>query len=346
MRFLAVLTVRNEAAFILEWLAHHRAVGFTDFLVFSNDCDDGTDAMLDRLAELGLLVHVRNGGPHRAGVQWTALKLADKHPLVRDADWILVLDIDEFVNIHAGQHRLPDLLTALPDATAITLTWRLFGNDGVAEYADQPICDQFLRAAPRVMFWPWRAAMFKTLYRNDGIYGKLGVHRPKSPDKSLVDQTRWFDGCGRELGDKFKRQQIFSPFGRDNWALVQLNHYPLGAMQSYVLKTDRGRSGHVGEIGMSYWVERNLNIQEDTSISALKDAKQGEMADLKNDSKLAELHENAVKWRHLKFENLMQQEPYRALYVRLLMTPPSVPITRQVAQTLFRHAQLAQPKND
>ena len=53
MRFLAILCVRNEAAFLMEWLAHHRAVGFTDFLVFSNDCQDGTDAMLDRLAEMG-----------------------------------------------------------------------------------------------------------------------------------------------------------------------------------------------------------------------------------------------------------------------------------------------------
>ena len=52
MRSLAILTVKNEAAFLLEWLAHHRAVGFTDFLVFSNDCDDGTDAMLERLATL------------------------------------------------------------------------------------------------------------------------------------------------------------------------------------------------------------------------------------------------------------------------------------------------------
>ena len=49
MRALAILGVRNEGAFLLEWLAHHRATGFTDFLVFSNDCEDGTDAMLERL---------------------------------------------------------------------------------------------------------------------------------------------------------------------------------------------------------------------------------------------------------------------------------------------------------
>ena len=72
MRFLAITTVKNEAAFVLEWLAHHRAVGFTDFLVFSNDCTDGTDALLDRLAELGHLTHVRNPGPWPEGPQWAS----------------------------------------------------------------------------------------------------------------------------------------------------------------------------------------------------------------------------------------------------------------------------------
>ena len=52
MRFTAVLTVRNEAAFLIEWVAHHLGIGFTDLVVLSNDCDDGTDAMLDRLAEV------------------------------------------------------------------------------------------------------------------------------------------------------------------------------------------------------------------------------------------------------------------------------------------------------
>ncbi|MEK7854637.1 MAG: type VI secretion system baseplate subunit TssG, partial [Acidobacteriota bacterium] len=41
--------VHDEGAFLLEWLAHHRASGFTDVLVFSNDCSDGTDLMLDRI---------------------------------------------------------------------------------------------------------------------------------------------------------------------------------------------------------------------------------------------------------------------------------------------------------
>ncbi len=342
MRALAVLCLRNEAAFLLEWLAHHRAVGFTDFLVFSNDCQDGTDALLDRLAALGYLTHERNDGPHDGGIQWSALKRADKHPLVRDADWIMALDIDEFVNIHTGDHRIGDLLAALPEATAITLTWRLFGNCGVERFTDRPITEQFLRAAPRLMNWPWRAAMFKTLFRNDGTYRKLGVHRPRSPQPDRLDQARWFDGTGRELDARFKRQQIFSPFGRDNYALVQLNHYPLGAMESYIVKCDRGRAVHDADrLGMSYWTERNWCCEPDDSILALKAARDRELAMLKSDAPIATLHEKAVAWRRARFDSLMQDEPNRALYGRLLMTPPARPVSQDSARRLFAFAQTA-----
>ncbi len=181
MRILAVMTVRNEGSFLLDWLAHHRACGFTDFLVFSNDCTDGTDAMLDRLAALGWLTHVRNDGPHDEGPQWAALKAADRHPLVRAADWVLFCDVDEYVNIHVGDRTVAALLAALPRATAIPLTWRLFGNAGVVAFEDRPVTQVFQRAAPAVLHWPWRAMLFKTLFRNDGSYGKLGVHRRAAP---------------------------------------------------------------------------------------------------------------------------------------------------------------------
>lgn len=347
MRFLAVLTVRNEGAFLLEWLAHHKAAGFTDFLVFSNDCDDGTDLMLDRLDAMGEISHVRNDGPHEGGVQWAALKLADKLPMVQAADWIMALDVDEFVNIHTGDHTLPALLGALPDATAITLTWRLFGNNGVVRFKDEPITEQFTHAAPKIMFWPWRAAMFKTLFRNDGIYRKIGVHRPRSPDKGRWDQARWFDCCGRELEGRVKRQQIFSPFGRDNYALAQLNHYPLGAMESYLIKRDRGRAVHDGDaLGMSYWVERNWASEPDTTVSCLKPQHDALRDEFMADPQLGDLHQRSVDWRRAKFESLMQQEPCRALFGRLMMTPVSQPLSLKSAQYLYRFAQYAKNRED
>jgi len=336
-RFLAILTVRNEGAFLLEWLAHHRAVGFTDFLVFSNDCDDGTDKILDRLDDLGHLTHLRNDGPHEKGrIQFDALKQADRHKLVKQADWILALDIDEFVNIHVGNGQLTDLLQALPDADAITLTWRLFGNADQVRYQPAPVTDLFTRCAPEIIHWPWRATMFKTLYRNSGVYRKTGVHRPRSvKDPSLLDGYRWFDCEGRELGETFKTKRVFSNYGQPNYRFAQLNHYPLGAMESYVLKADRGRAVHSqDQLGLDYWVERNYNMDQDLSIHRYQAARDAVMLLLTEDAKLQRLHDKSVNWRHRQFRSLMMKEPARALFARLMMTPPSRAINPVTAQTL------------
>ncbi|TMM54895.1 glycosyltransferase family 2 protein [Sulfitobacter sabulilitoris] len=343
MKFLAVLCVRNEAAFLLDWLAHHRAVGFDHVLVYSNDCDDGTDAMLDRLAEMGHVTHIRNDGPYaKGGIQFTALKRAGTLDVVRQAEWLLPLDVDEFVNIHVGDHTLAALLNALPQATAITLTWRLFGNAGQVRYQDAPVTRTFTRCAPAVMYWPWRASMFKTLYRNDGTYGQMGVHRPRKPDDARLKDAKWFDGEGRTLDRQFKRRRIFSNFGQSNTALVQLNHYPLGAMESYVLKADRGRAVHSDDLlGLDYWVERNFNTDEDTSVQSLAPAADAIAQELKSDPELARLHAAAVAWRHARFDALMRHEPYRALFGRLLMAAPSRPVPRKAAHFMAAHATAA-----
>jgi len=343
MRFLAILTVRNEGAFLLEWLAHHRAVGFTDFLVFSNDCQDGTDAMLDRLADLGELTHIRNDGPYgKGGIQFTAMKQADKHPLVKQADWILALDVDEFVNIKTGDGTLTDLLNALPEADAITLTWRLFGNSDILRFEDAPVTELFRRCAPEVIHWPWRASMFKTLYRNNGTYRKTGVHRPrdvKNPEK--LGEFRWFDCTGRELGEAFKTRRLFSNYGRKNYDLAQLNHYPLGAMESYILKADRGRAVHSDHmLGTDYWVERNFNTDNDDTVDRYAPARRDMVSKLLEDTRLSKIRAKSVAWRHQRFRDLMQLEPYRALFSRLLMTPQSRPINAVTAQTLTTFANL------
>ncbi|MGB3314217.1 MAG: glycosyltransferase family 2 protein [Albidovulum sp.] len=336
---LAILTVRNEGAFLIDWLAHHRAAGFTDFLVFSNDCEDGTDVMLDRLQKMGWLTHIRNDGPHDKGPQWSALKLADRHPAKARAGWVLFLDIDEFVNIHVGDRTVPALLAALPGATAIPLTWRLFGNAGIRNHIDRPIPEQFTLSAPAVMGWPWRAAMFKTLFRNDGSYGKLGVHRPRQPDHDRMTDQRWFDGSGRRLPATFHTGRIFSDYGRDNYQLVQLNHYPLGAMDNYLVKCDRGRANReTSAFDMSYWVERNFNVVEDKSIAALFPHCEPIRRALRSDPELAALHDASITWRQRRLATLLADESYRSLYGRLLMTPSSRVLSVEEHRFLASHA--------
>lgn len=335
MKVTAILPVRNEGAFLLEWFAHHRRCGFTDFLVFSNDCSDGTDLMLDRLETLGWLTHVRNDGPYPEGPQWAALKRADRHPLIERSDWVMPIDIDEFVNIHVGDRTIPALMAALPDATAIPLTWRFFGNAGVVAYEDRPVCEAFTRAAPERLHWPWRASLFKTLFRHDGSYGKLGVHRPRNPDPGRMAGQVWYDGSGRKLPARFHTTRIFTDPGQDCFGLAQLNHYALGAMESFVVKSDRGSVfPGVTSLKMDYWVDRNFCDVEEKSIHAL--ISRALRDELYADPVLGPLHRAAVKWRKARFQTLMAEESWRALYGRLLITPPSIALPREAAEAIWQ----------
>lgn len=334
MRVLAITGVKNEGAFLIEWFAHHRACGFTDFLVYSNDCSDGTDLMLDRLQDLGHLTHIRNDLHSAEGPQWSMLKSANTHPLRHSAEWIMVLDIDEFVNIHLGARKVGDLIAAAPDATAFALTWRLFGNAGQIEMQDAPVTATFTHAAPATLGWPWRAQMFKTLFKNDGHYRKLGVHRPRSPKDEGA--PKWCDGSGRDLGAVFHTSRLFSDYTQDNYQWGQLNHYPLGAVENYLVKADRGRANRdASGFDLGYWVERNLNEVEDQSIAALDSG--ALRAALHADPILAPLHQAAFAWRKARFAQLMQEEPWRALFGRILMTPPSRSLSPEQARRITRH---------
>ena len=40
-----VACMRDEALFVVEWVAHHLAVGFDRIIVYTNACSDGTDRL-------------------------------------------------------------------------------------------------------------------------------------------------------------------------------------------------------------------------------------------------------------------------------------------------------------
>ena len=60
MDCLIATCMKDEGPFILEWLAWHKSIGIKNFVVFTNDCTDGTVEILDRLDALGELRHLAN----------------------------------------------------------------------------------------------------------------------------------------------------------------------------------------------------------------------------------------------------------------------------------------------
>ena len=321
-RILAVTTMKNEGPFILEWLAYHRAIGVTDFLAYTNDCTDGTDAMFDLLAHKGHVTHRQN--PYRTTgerPQHAALHDAAETQVAHEADWIICMDVDEFINIHVGAGRLADLFAAAPEANMFALTWRLFGNGDVARFEDAPILRQFTHAAAPITRKPHQAWGFKTLFRNVGFYKKFGVHRPKGLRPEYLDDINWVNGAGQQMPQNILRSGWRSNTSTIGYDLVTLNHYALRSAESFLVKRDRGRVNHVErDQGLAYWFRMNHNATTDASIQTRLPAFEAELAALKADPQIAAQHDACVAAHKARIAELMGCDDYRALYEEITGT--------------------------
>lgn len=334
-RILAISTMRNEGPYLPEWLAHHIGAGVSDFLIYSNDCEDGTDAMLDALAAAGVVEHVRNPGGAR--VQWRALQDAGRRAVTAAADWIMVIDADEFVNLRAPLDTLGDLVAAVGDAEAVVLPWRLFGSGGAARAGPAATTTRFTRAAPQPCAYPVAASFFKTLYRREGRFHRPGIHRPRQPDPARHGPARWVDGSGRRLPAGFAaHQERISTYGLPPAsALVQLNHYSLRSAEEFMVKRTRGLPNRGRALDLGYWVERNLNAETDASIARMAPQTARAMAGLLAIPGLAALHEQARAWHGARFAALMGERAEWQFYGRLLLAGPSAPLPAAQARALF-----------
>ncbi|MDP5083961.1 MAG: glycosyltransferase family 2 protein [Yoonia sp.] len=324
--------MRNEAPFILEWIAYHQHIGVTDFLIFSNDCEDGTDLLLDRLDAMGCVSHVRNHSRGKKTVQWRALNKARQHPLTKQADWIYVTDVDEFLCIHIGDGTIKDLLQHCPEADGFAIPWRMFGNNDIAVFEDKPVLQQFTKAAPDALLWPWRAVQFKSLFRNDGGYERLGVHRPRRQKDSTKDH--WVDGNGQTLAAV---PGTVVPNLNPRYGLAQINHYALGSIESFLVKVARGRPNHTSApIDLAYWSDRNFNDVEDRRILRHQDAVAAGVKTLRRDPEIAQLHDAGVAWRKARIAALLRESDSFYMMARLRQMPATKVLPDDLQKSLFR----------
>ncbi|MCL4187456.1 MAG: glycosyltransferase family 2 protein [Rhodobacteraceae bacterium] len=314
-----VTTMKNEGPFILEWLAYHRAIGVDDFLIYTNDCSDGTDGLLALLDARGIVTHRDN--PYRSmGLppQHAALQAAEAEAVVAAAGWLICMDVDEFITVKLGTGQLADLYAAAGEANMISLTWRLFGNADVHGFEDRFVIGQFTRCAPELIRKPHHAWGFKTLFRNLQIYRKLGVHRPKGLKPDLWDQIYWLNGSGRQMPVGMLRNGWRSTAETYGYDWVSLNHYAVRSAESFLVKRDRGRVNHVDrDQGLNYWFRMNHNTEEDSAILRMVPAARTEFARLTADPAIAAAHQAAVAAHRDRIAALRATPAFAAFYAEI-----------------------------
>ena len=311
-----ITTMKNEGAFLLEWVAHHKALGFDHILICTNDCADHTRRMAMRLQALGLAVHHPTRPWAATSIQRSALKQATRYDIVRQADWIYVCDADEFLTIKLGDGSVQALTAAASaQAEVISVPWRVFGPAGRVTYQDAPVTGQFDRGETD---HPDGFAYGKSLFRGLDPVGRIGIHLPIARDDLGRDLVR------EEPGGRPYRPQRHAMFVAADYGAAQVNHYALRSAESFLVKRDRGRVNHTGqEMGKDYWDRFNLSDTPCTAIRRYEAQTAEWRTRLMADPDLAFMHRKSVAWHRARIETLKSDPAHAALWSQITQGQPA-----------------------
>ena len=257
-RVAAVVTMRDEGLYVLEWVAHYRALGVDTIFVYSNDNTDGSDSLLRGLAALGIITYVENRmdrestfHPQRKAYAH-ALNLL---PELWEHEWVFFFDTDELLVpkmpgamsvgaiLDAVAHRHPD---RAPSAVCFNWNWRLTGST----YSYKP--DLLLERFPH---GEGKRGM-KSLVRLRDVYSMQSVHFPDYHRDGFLVRS---DLNRMEKSLRWKKLDYVCGCG-------QLNHYWGKSFEEFSVKKVRGDAASLRD---KLWQRGfELFFTTDTELSA------------------------------------------------------------------------------
>ena len=146
-RFAICAIARNEADYLLEWVAHYRLLGVDGIHVYDNVSDDGTSELLAALDLTGDLHRVhwpRRGGadPQRAAYEHFLQEAAHHY------DWVLFCDVDEFLMVPVGLAELVRGAVRVDrEVSALAIPWLMFGADQQDSMRPGLVSERFVNCA-------------------------------------------------------------------------------------------------------------------------------------------------------------------------------------------------------
>ena len=265
-RACVVATARDEGLYLVDWVAHHRAIGFEEIFVYTNNNSDGSDSLLAALAEANEIIWLRNQVQSGTRPQWKAYNHALRMlPDILDFDWSLFIDLDEYLALEEGL--FPSVADYLcwqerRSVDAIALNWAMIGSNGELSWRDAPMHTRFPTGNRepdrhvKCMFRPrkYQAAMphFPIQFRAEArvirnSIGELHQYEPAfGPARSLQPNLRyaWIDHFFYKSNEEFLWKFARSR-GDEVWPLGETSPGPsIEFIKDFVRLADRNTLQH------------------------------------------------------------------------------------------------------
>ncbi|MCG7493652.1 glycosyltransferase family 2 protein [Thalassobius sp. Cn5-15] len=292
--------MRNEGLFVLEWIAYHQTLGFDGVVIVTNDCTDGSDTLLDLLADHGVVTHIRQTLSEGDIPQDQGMDLALAHLREIKTTWCLHIDSDEFLLIEAGEGHLTDLMQNVSDADCVPIIWRNFGDSGLTDWtAGDSVLNAFTQA--EAASEPGQSKS-KCLFRV-ASFNAATDHNPLDPTVTNPS-VKSADGAAMANAPLFKRAKVsrFRPYGLPCKAkTARINHYAVKSQDLFLMKNDRGdgqgkRTDDKYHLGSRWHAQANRNDVTDRAILRHWPATTARLADLRALPGVAAAEQHCQNW--------------------------------------------------
>jgi glycosyl transferase family 2 len=228
-----VAMMKNEAPYLLEWIAYHRVLGFESFLIYDNYSNDASARILAPLARAGIVDVMQ--WRDRVRKQRKAYNNARRR-LTGVVEWCLYIDLDEFLMLDPGL-TLEDLVPKAPDAAGVVIPWRFFGSANLRNRGIELTIERFVKARRR------NDKFAKSLVRLAAIH-TMHVHAPRHYDGRLLDLE----------GNVIPRETL-GPLPKPAGGPARLHHYFTRSWEEFECKRMRGRGAYQGKFREPHWFD-------------------------------------------------------------------------------------------
>lgn len=269
--FIAAI-VKNELDALLEWIAYHRVLGVTGFIIADNGSNDGTRELLGSLAKLGIVTVIDYP---TVGSQKPQLPAYEKilQTCPRDVDLLAFIDADEFLLPLEQDQLIPTLQDWFTDdsVSAVALNWSNFGSNGETFADEGLVIERFTKRAPQT---------FNVNHNFKSIVRPVRTELFFNPHYASLRYGRYIDARGNDL--VLHPKHGYGVSAEVIWNGVRVNHYAVKSLEEFLLgKHLRGSAATANRVKhKAYFKAHDRNDETCLLAAALAPRVKAEMAAL------------------------------------------------------------------
>lgn len=300
-RVLVGLT-RRDGPYLLEWIAHHRTLGFEDIRIYSADDRGASLDLLNRLDETGVIRLHHHSRKKRRWLEPLAAQFAEDLDHTASS-WALCLSIREFLNIKTGTGFVSDLIGGGYDADMIRLPVKTFSMGGQCEFIDAAVLPRMTTALStgdqdyRTLFGVRRGIETVTLRGPEPFYG-------------VRDDFDAIDALGAPVLDEDASL---------DGTLAEVNHYKFRSLDAWLFDEMAYREpGEAEAIVDQTLAALNGPAVFDDSIQRLQSERSDALAELRRDDMVRRLHRAAVTAHSVEINEALGNAEIAAARARMM----------------------------